>query len=110
MRYEIDGSPRRMRECSKETLSVPEVSIAERVGHGHGRREHGHAGSTPGKRPKNRDGPAKARGGWPKIIDFPIRGPAQNLGGLSKHSIHLISISVPRLILPGIIPIGTNPT
>jgi hypothetical protein len=55
---------------------------------------------TPGKRPKNRDGPAKARGGWPKIIDFPIRGTAQNLGGLPKQSVHLIP--------SGIIPIGTK--
>jgi len=38
MRYEIDGSPRRMREGAEETLSVPAVSIAERGAdvHGHG--------------------------------------------------------------------------
>lgn len=30
MRYEIDGSPRRMCEGSEETLRVPAVSIAER--------------------------------------------------------------------------------
>ena len=29
MRYEIDGSPRRMREGAKETLRVPAVSIIE---------------------------------------------------------------------------------
>jgi hypothetical protein len=85
MRYEIDGSPRRMREDAKETLRVPAVSIAERGGHGHAGRMGTGTPDTPGKRPKNWDGPAKARGGWPKIIDFPIRGTAQNVGGLPKH-------------------------
>jgi hypothetical protein len=87
MRYEIDGSPRRMREGSEETLRVPAVSIAERGADGvmteRGRATGTHYGSTgtgTGKKPKIRDGPAESRGGWPKIIDFPIRGRAQNMG------------------------------